>query len=934
MLSAGTDRLGRLRSATSPVSVEALEDRRLFAVSLQPGFTYTTAYTIPVKEASNMVFGPGGRIFYAEKFGSVRVIAGGGLKADPVLSVTVDARAERGLTGLELDPNFASNGFLYVFYTRPDPAKPNEIPSNAKSRVSRFKIDLATNKRDPSVPEKILLDNIPATSGFHNGGGMHFGTDGKLYIGVGEAGLPQASGVSPASDLNSLSGKILRINSDGSIPGDNPFANQAGKRGEVWAYGLRNPFTSAVQPGTGRFYANDVGSNKFEEVNNIVKGGNYGWPKYEGYSTAAGYQSPVYAYSHKGGQAAVTGGVFLNNTNFPAALRGNYVFTDAYIDSEAKFLRMINPNTGEVVKFGTSSNFATGVGGFLDLDVGPDGALYALAPYSGKIVRIGYTNGGSTNQDPVAAATANKTSGPAPLDVNFSSAGSNDPDGNPLSYLWNFGDGTTSTAANPSHTYDANGTYKVTLTVSDGKGGSDVTDPITVAVGNTAPTATLNVNAAGLVYDGGEIITWSATGNDAEDGALPASAFHLNVELHHLEHTHPFLDVDGQAGGSFNIPRDVENSPVQWYRLTLTATDSKGVSTTVVKDIQPHLTKLTLASNVAGIKVNLDGAAVATPTTNESVAGNHRVISAPASQVVNGKTYKFVSWSDGGAASHLINFPTSNATITATYEASDGSTPSTNKVNSLTLINADTEGAVRTLVNNDVIDLSKTPRVNIRAEIGSGVGSVSFKLNGVVVRTESYLPFAIADNDPGVYSPYNFTPGSYTLVVTPYSAKSLGGTVGTPLTIKFTVTGTTPTVQQGLKATYYNNMDFTGTTFSRTDATLNFAWGAGSPNAAIGADTFSARWVGKIKAPTTGTYTIYTQSDNGVKVWINGKLVVNAYDAHPSREDKGTIALTAGVKYDIKVEYFENLGDGTMKLSWSGPGIGKQIVPGSALTTA
>jgi hypothetical protein len=151
--------------------------------------------------------------------------------------------------------------------------------------------------------------------------------------------------------------------------------------------------------------------------------------------------------------------------------------------------------------------------------------------------------------------------------------------------------------------------------------------------------------------------------------------------------------------------------------------------------------------------------------------------------------------------------------------------------------------------------------------------------------------------------------------------------------VQFTLSnGATPT--SGLKATYFNNVDFTGSTFSRTDQTVNFSFGTGSPASAIVPDTFSARWVGKIKPAKTGTYTFYVQSDNGARLWVNNKLVVNDWTSHSLRERSGTIALTAGVKYDIKLEYFENAGSATIKLLWSGPSLAKQVVPASVLTTA
>jgi hypothetical protein len=137
----------------------------------------------------------------------------------------------------------------------------------------------------------------------------------------------------------------------------------------------------------------------------------------------------------------------------------------------------------------------------------------------------------------------------------------------------------------------------------------------------------------------------------------------------------------------------------------------------------------------------------------------------------------------------------------------------------------------------------------------------------------------------------------------------------------------------GLSATYFNNMDFTGTSITRVDPTINFAWGSGSPAAAIAPDTFSARWTGQVEAQFTGTYTFYTQSDDGVRLWINGQQIVNNWTNHAVTENSGTIALAAGRRYDIRMELFENAGAATARLLWSSASVPKAIVPTSRLYT-
>ncbi|MGB2693845.1 MAG: PQQ-dependent sugar dehydrogenase, partial [Dehalococcoidia bacterium] len=223
-----------------------------------------------LSDPTAMELAPDGRIFVAEQDGALRVIKNGSLLTAPFVTVTVSSSGERGLLGVTVDPNFASNHFLYIYYTATSPTTHN--------RVSRF-----TANGDVAVPgsEQVILDlNTLTGDASHNGGAIHFGVDGKLYIAVGDNG----SG-SNAQSMATLKGKMLRINADGSIPTDNPFYDTAsGVNRAIWTLGLRNPFTFSVQPGMGRIFINDVGATSFEEINEGVAGSNFGWPATEGYT--------------------------------------------------------------------------------------------------------------------------------------------------------------------------------------------------------------------------------------------------------------------------------------------------------------------------------------------------------------------------------------------------------------------------------------------------------------------------------------------------------------------------------------------------------------------------------------------------------------------------------------------------------------------------
>jgi glucose/arabinose dehydrogenase len=194
---------------------------------------------------------------------------------------------------------------------------------------------------------------------------MQFGLDGKLYVATGDANAP-----SDAQSLETLAGKILRIDPDGSVPADNPFVGTPDARGEIWAYGLRNPFTGDIDPVTGKMYINDVSKYIWEEINLGVAGANYGWPECEGKrceNSHPDFEDPIHAYTHQEG-CAITGGAFYRGTQFPKEYQGNYFFADHC----NQWIKRLLPD-------GTEADFVTeGPKSVADLEVSPDGILYYL----------------------------------------------------------------------------------------------------------------------------------------------------------------------------------------------------------------------------------------------------------------------------------------------------------------------------------------------------------------------------------------------------------------------------------------------------------------------------------------------------------------------------------------------------------------------------
>jgi glucose/arabinose dehydrogenase len=314
-----------------------------------------------------MEFAPDGRLFVCQQTGQLRIISSGSLLPTPFVSVTVNSSGERGLLGVTFDPNFANNQFVYIYYTATTPTIHN--------RVSRF----TANGDIASVgSEVVILDlNDLSSATNHNGGAIHFGPDGKLYVAVGE----NANG-SNSQTLSNLLGKILRINSDGTIPTDNPFFSTAtGNNRAIWALGLRNPYTFAFQPSTGRMFINDVGQGAWEEINDAIGGSNYGWSICEGVCGNPSFRDPLFQYGHGTGPTigcAISGGAFYNPPviTYPS----NYVGKYFYGDYCGGWIRRFDPGTN------TAQDFATGLSSPVDLHIGPDGNLYYLARGGGGVV--------------------------------------------------------------------------------------------------------------------------------------------------------------------------------------------------------------------------------------------------------------------------------------------------------------------------------------------------------------------------------------------------------------------------------------------------------------------------------------------------------------------------------------------------------------------
>lgn len=625
----------------------------LSAATLPAGFTETRIAT-GLSNPTAMALAPDGRLFVAEQGGRLRIIKDGVLLGTPFVTLSVNSAGERGLLGVAFDPDFVRNGFVYVYYTT--------STSPVHNRISRFTVSIG-NPDVAQAGSEVQIFNLPNLSSAtnHNGGAIHFGIDATLYVAVGDNANP-----SLAPSLTTTLGKILRINRDGTVPADNPFFGQTtGTNRAIWARGLRNPFTFAIQPGTGRVHINDVGQNTWEEVNNGIAGADYGWPATEGPQPpgVAGVTYPIYSYANAGSNCSIIGSAFYNPSvpNFPANFDGAYFFGD-YCGG---FINTLSPPD-----YATVNAFATGISSLVDIQIGDDGALYYLERGTGSVFRVQFT----ANAVPAITEQPASQTVAAGQAVTFRVAASGVP---PLRYQWqrNGADIAGATAATYTiASVSASDNGAVFRAVVSNDFGSATSNGATLTVlSNGAPTAAITSPTSGTSYAGGQTFTYAGTATDPEDGALAASAFTWRVDFHHDDHIHPFVPATtGLTSGSFTIPDRGETSANVFYRVILTVRDSAGLAHTTSVDLIPRTSVIALATNPAGLSVTLDGQTATVPITG--VEGVVRAIGAPSPQTIGGTTYEFVSWSDGGSATHEIVTPVPDATYTATFRPIASST--------------------------------------------------------------------------------------------------------------------------------------------------------------------------------------------------------------------------------------------------------------------
>jgi PKD repeat protein/glucose/arabinose dehydrogenase len=516
-----------------------------------------------------------------------------------------------------------------------------------------------------------------------------------------EGGALRSQDLRTPTDPVTLDGSVIRVDpATGAGLPNNPLATSTDPNARrIIAHGFRNPFRFTPRPGTDELWIGDVGWNDWEEINVVPNPTgptvqNFGWPCYEGNGRQSGYDganlticenlytspgavtAPYFTYHHSNqvvpGETCPTGSSSVAGLEFEfAAARSNYPaeYDDAlFLADYSRDCIWVMPKGADGKPApGLIRTFVAGAANPVHLEKGPAGDLFYVDFDGGTVRRITYT---AANRPPEAVAAAAPKTGVAPLTVNFDGSGSSDPDPeDPISYAWDLdGDGAfdDSTATKPTYTYSTDGNYTATLKVTDSHGASD-TDSVTITVGNTPPTAVINAPPAGTTWKVGDVINFSASATDKEDGTLPASALSWQLVLQHCPsncHSHTIQTYSGVASGSFTAP---DHEYPSYLELKLTATDSGGLTDTKTVRLDPKTVVLTFQTNPGGLQLTVGSSTSTASFTRTVIVGSTNTISAPSPQTKGKKTFNFMSWSDEGAQTHTIVAPNSATTYTAKF---------------------------------------------------------------------------------------------------------------------------------------------------------------------------------------------------------------------------------------------------------------------------
>ncbi len=865
---------------------------------------------------------------------------------------------------------------------------------------------------------------IPACYFSHAPGALRIGTDGTLLISAGDGasynevdagGLYSpcfGSGKFPSTEdigayrsqwIGSYSGKILRVDrATGLGLPSNPYwtGNGADIQSKVWAYGLRNPYRFGVRPNgstnpaagnPGSLYIGDVGWNTYEEINvsRIGGGENFGWPCREGPNAQSAYQNgpqpahhgcstigtpanpgpithPITYWHHSNANlsfptgvtgATSIGGAFYTGTKYPPQYQGLYF----YGDYTAQFIKALTVTAND--DYVSQLNFGSSMGGVVDIGYNPvDQYLYYINIFTGAVMRIRHVSG-DTNNPPIASATVTPRAGALPLQVQFDASASSDPDGQAITFLWEFGDGQTSTQAITSHAYNTEGTFIARLTVKDTfQAASTLT--FTITAGNTPPDGHILYPLNGATYKIGDtVVLWG----EATDAETPAQnlTYHWNVTQVHNLHDHPdFFDGDGNPL-FFDVLEHGLPNEVNLLRVAMYVSDGALIDTTLhyVALERPGETDITDAGTATALitaptgtgnpslSVIHDGvyptAGSSDPLTQYDTytGGGARALdwigyTYPATRYFSklifqeGITSAAGGWFENLGVEIFTGgawVPVANLQRIPPYRKNDGVnfdmytlTFTAQSGTAIRIVGA--PGGTADYISVGELRVFEIPHAEFVADVRSGAPPLTVQFTDLsnVADATSWL--------------WRFGDGTTSTQQNPSHVYAIPG----PQTVNLTVQAPSGVYFEektdyifvgspGVTGEYFNNMDLTAPVLTRVDPTIDFDWGSGSPDPQVGPETFSVRWSAWVQPRYTETYTFHTIVDDGVRLWINGQLLIDKWIDQPATEWTGTIALVANQMYELRMEYYENGDQALARLRWSSPSQAYEIIPNSRL---
>jgi glucose/arabinose dehydrogenase len=647
------------------------------AAAVPAGFTEVTAFSGLVNPTA-VRFAPDGRIFVAEKRGTIQMYDGIG-DTSPVqvadLRTEVHNFWDRGLLGLAVDPDFPARPYLYALYTfdgsiggtapqwgsagvdsDPCPDPPGATRDGCIVSSKLVKLTLTGN----TTTKQDLIHDWCQQYPSHTTGDVVFGDDGALYVSGGEGagwafadygqggsnpvnpcgdpgggaggvmsppaaegGALRAQDLRTPADPVSLDGTVIRVSPDtGAAMTGNPDAEADDPNAQrIVAYGLRNPFRMAVRPGTGELWLGDVGWTTDEEVNRLPDPAdaltNFGWPCFEGPAAQGSYDAANLSICEN---LYASGG---DTKPFFSYRHG----------------QPLNPSDNCADAAGSS---ISGVSFYSGGSYPPeyDGALF-FADYARNCIWV-MTEGGD-GLPAAGSVTPFVSPATAPVDLEMSPAGE-------LFYA------------------DVNG-GTIRRIVYEGTPPPMTAQPAGDAVTDPAPRPVIDTPVDGTTWKVGDVLTFSGSATDPQEGALPASALSWEMVLQHCPsacHAHPLQQWTGVSGASIAAP---DHEYPAHLELRLTATDSDGTAASVIRRLDPRTVPITVDSQPHGLALTLGAGTGATPFTTTLIDGSTTSLSAPSPVTLSGTSYEFLGWSDGGGQSHDITAGAAAATYTATYTA-------------------------------------------------------------------------------------------------------------------------------------------------------------------------------------------------------------------------------------------------------------------------